>query len=195
MRHAAQLISKLIVQSRRMPSGHPTKPVARSSSRLFVFLALPLLICACESMPTTHDNRVQRSLENAFQQRIYFAPYEAVWRAAQVALKYPIAMNNMDNGILETDWIRALDGFVPPGKAKTPSAGMRYRIQLTLVKGRVNQRESVKVTIRKMIQKQTDFFADPDTLQTDSLEEKIILYRIERELIIFDALKKVKTQG
>lgn len=163
-------------------------------SKAILLITMIAGLVACDTLPT-HDNRVQKALENASQQRIYFAPYEAVWRAAQVALKYPIAMNNMDNGILETDWVRALEGFMPPGKSKMPSAGMRYRIQLALVKGRLNGRESVKITIRKMIQKQSDFFADPDNIETDSLEEKVILYRIERELIIYEALKKVNANS
>lgn len=164
----------------------------RSRSSLFVFLFSLAALTGCESFQlATHDNRIQRSLENAYQQKIYFATYESVWRAAQVALKYPIALNNMDNGVLETDWVRALDGFIAPANKKTPSAGVKYRIQLTLVKGKLQNRDSVKVTIRKVMQRTNDFFSEAEPLQTDALEEKVILYRIERELIIFDALKKI----
>lgn len=161
----------------------------------FLIAAMTLAAATgCENLQT-HDNRVQRALESANQQRVYFGTYEAVWRAAQVALKYPIALNNMDNGILETDWIRALDGFMPPASKRTPSAGVRYRLQLTLVKGRINNRESVKVTIKKLLQRQSDFFSDAEPLPSDALEEKVILYRIERELIIFEALKKISQKN
>jgi hypothetical protein len=36
-----------------------------------------------------------------------------------------------------------------------------------------------------------DFFSEPETVDSDGLEEKIIFYRIERELVINDALKRV----
>lgn len=167
------------------------RPGVRLTSKVSVILFFLAALVGCESLElATHDNRVQRALENAYQQKVYFATYESVWRAAQVALKYPIALNNMDNGILETDWVRALDGFLPPGNKKIPSAGIKYRIQLTLVKGRFQNRDSVKVTVRKVIQRTKSFYDEPEPLPTDALEEKVILYRIERELIIFDALKK-----
>lgn len=166
----------------------------RALARPLVLILLIFLsgLPACQNLGV-HDNSKRQNREAAFQQKIFFAPYESVWRAAQVALRYPISLNNMDNGALETDWIRALDGFIPPGKnRRVPSAGVRYRLLLTLVKGRYQGRESVKVSIKKVIQRQADFFADPQELQTDGLEEKVILYRIERELIIHEALKKVR---
>lgn len=97
----------------------------------------------------------------------------------------------MDNGVLETDWVRALEGFAPPGSSKIPSSGIRYKISLNMVKGRSQGRESVRVTLRKNLERQRDFFSDPEAMVSDALEENVILYRIERELIIQDALKKV----
>ncbi len=175
-----------------------TRPGVLPIFRFFVQVSVVGFFLAallgCETFQG-HDNRVQRSLENAFQQRVYYASYESVWRAAQVALKYPIALNNMDNGILETDWVRALDGYVSPATRKTASAGVRYRLQLTLVKGRTSNRDSVKVTIRKIQQRTSDFFSEAEPIQSDSLEEKVILYRIERELIIFDALRRLNNKN
>lgn len=148
-------------------------------------------LTACESMPGTKATRIEDALEKAVYQRVYFATYESVWRASQLALKYPIATNNMDNGTLETEWVRALEGFSPPGTAKAPSSGIRYKLALTMVKGRVQGRESVRITLRKTMERQRDFFSEPEPMLTDGVEENVILYRIERELIIQDALKKV----
>lgn len=164
----------------------------RSTSRLFskaAALALwPFLFAACASEPvaTRSDKLVQKF---SFQ-KIYFYPYDSVWRAAQLALKYPIAVNNMDNGILETDWVRGVDGFSPAHVGREPSPGVRYKIQLSLVKGKSERRESVRVTVVKKIEKQRDFFSEPEPLETDGLEEKVLFYRMERELVIEEALKK-----
>lgn len=146
-------------------------------------------LVGCETMKK--EERINNAIEKSVFTRVYFASYESVWRAAQLALKYPISVNNMDNGVLETDWVRALEGFSPPGSGKIPSSGIRYKIALNMVKGRSQGRESVRVTLRKNLERQRDFFSDPEQMLTDSLEENVILYRIERELIIQDALRKV----
>lgn len=162
---------------------------AFASARVSLALLLLVTLTACESFQK--ETRINSAIEKSVFTRVYFASYESVWRAAQLALKYPISVNNMDNGVLETDWVRALEGFGPPGSAKIPSSGIRYKISLNMVKGRSERRESIRVTLRKNMERQRDFFSDPEVMVTDGLEETVILYRIERELIIQDALRKV----
>jgi hypothetical protein len=123
-------------------------------------------------------------------QKVFFSTYDSVWRAAQLSLRYPIASNNMDHGILETDYIKADDGFISPTVDDVPSSGIRYKITLTLAKGKVEGKESVRVTITKNLERRRDFFSDPEPLVSDGLEEKIIFYRMERELLIDEALRK-----
>lgn len=132
----------------------------------------------------------KKNLKNKIQQKIYFASYDNVWRAAQLALKYPIAMNNMDNGVLETEFIKADEGFQALNEEGMVSSGLRYKISLLLAKGKVEGRDSVRVTIKKAIEKRRDFFADPESLESDGLEEMVIFYRIDRELTIDEALRK-----
>lgn len=151
-----------------------------------------ILVIGCSSEPIT--TRSDRVVQKFSFQKIFFFPYDSVWRAAQLALKYPISVNNMDNGVLESDWVRGIDGFIPPHLEKDPSPGVRYKLQLSLVKGRTDKRESVRVTIVKKIQKQRDFFSDPESIESDGLEEKLLFYRMERELVIEEALKKSQKQ-
>ncbi len=124
-------------------------------------------------------------------QRIYFAPFDRVWRASHAVLKYPIANENPDAGHIETEFIKGLDGFLPPEKSKQPSAGLRYKLILNFAKGRTEGRESTRLTIDKKIEVLRDFFSEPESVYSDGLEEKVLFYRIERELVIFEALKKV----
>ncbi|MFN7825419.1 MAG: hypothetical protein ACK5P6_08665 [Pseudobdellovibrionaceae bacterium] len=156
-------------------------------------VGLFLWLGGCVNQPVTSNaTRVIRENSN---QRIYYFNYDSVWRAAQLALKYPIAVNNMDNGILETDYIKALDGFTPPHLEKKPSDGVRYKITLTLAKGKVDNQESARVSITKTIEKKRDFFSEPESLESDGLEERAIFYRIERELVVEEALKKAQKKG
>lgn len=155
--------------------------------RSFFFAAVLFLgACALEPLPSKKE-KIIRKFNN---QKVFYFSYDSVWRASQLALKYPIAINNMDNGVLETDFIKADDGFLAPASSHMPSSGIRYKITLVLVKGKVDGKESVRVTVGKVIEKKRDFFSDPESLVSDGLEEMVIFYRIERELVIDEALKK-----
>lgn len=159
--------------------------VMRHILKLISSFTLILLLAACTTPPK------KKSEKKISYQKIYYASYDNVWRAAQLALKYPIAMNNMDNGVLETEFIKADEGFEPPFQENDEaSAGLRYKINMILVKGKSEGRDSVRVTIRKTTEKRRDFFADPEAIDSDGLEEKVIFYRIDRELQIDEGLKR-----
>lgn len=155
-----------------------------------VILTLALTSQGCSSFQGRKEKPNDKIIIHSANQRVYAYPYDSVWRACQLALKYPIAINNMDNGLLETDWIKAADGYQPPDATKEPSAGLKYKISMSLVKGKLDNKESVRATLSKKIEKQRDFFAEPEPVDSDGLEEKIIFYRIEREILIDEGLKK-----
>lgn len=131
----------------------------------------------------------QELVKKQSRQKIFLSDYDDVWRAAHTALKYPISNENQDTGVIETDFIKAQDGFIPP-ESKVPSSGLRYKIFMYFAKGRTQGRESVRVTVDKRIEKLRDFFSDAESLSSDGLEEKLLFYRIERELLIMKGLKK-----
>ncbi len=151
-----------------------------------LILSFSLSLTACSTVTTNSQKQIRK---NSFQ-KVYFASYDNVWRAAQLSLKYPLAQNNMDHGILETEWIKGFDGFKPPHQKLKDLSGVKYKITLTLVKGGIEEKGAVRVNINKQIEKNKNFFAESEPVQTDGLEEKVIFYRIERELLIEDALKK-----
>lgn len=123
-------------------------------------------------------------------QRVYYFNFDQVWRAAHSVIRYTIANENQETGYLETEYIKGVDGWLPPDNDKKPSAGLRYKLFVSFAKGKTDSRESTRVTIEKKTEVLRDFFSEPETLTSDGLEEKIIFYRLERELIITEALKK-----
>lgn len=158
-------------------------------------IVISWITISCANQPALTEKKASEiALKKTTNQKVYAFSYDSVWRATQLALKYPIAINNMDHGVLETEWIKALDGFVAPGNAREPSSGIRYKIAMTLVKGKLDGRESVRVTIDKKMERQRDFFSEPEQISSDGLEEKIIFYRIEREILIDEGLKKAANQ-
>lgn len=125
--------------------------------------------------------------------KVFLSSYEAVWKAALTVLKYSITDQNQETGHIETDYVKAADGgWLRPDLTKAPSAGIRYKILLSFVRIKTDSgKNGVKVTIDKRIEKIKDFFSDPENVDTDGLEEKAIFYRMERELLIEEAIKRL----
>lgn len=153
-------------------------------------ITLLLLGTACstvEKNAVTPDEIIQR----VSHQKIFNAPYDEVWRAAHSTLKYTIAAENQDFGVIETDYIKAVDGWLPPFRAKPEYPSSRYKIVMTFARGQKNSgRESVRVTIEKKIEVFRDFISEVKSVPSDGLEEKVIFYRMEREIVVNQALKK-----
>lgn len=162
--------------------------VVHWTTKLFLAAVLTLgsIGCALFETPVTHPQEV---LRKQTRQKIFLAPYDDVWRAAHTALKYPIVNENQDTGVIETEFIKAQEGFIPPDQPQ-PSSGLRYKITMLFAKGRSQGQESVRLTIDKKIEKLRDFFSEAESIQSDGLEEKVLFYRIERELLITKGLRK-----
>lgn len=127
-------------------------------------------------------------------EKIFYAGFDDVWRATQLALQslnsYPLRVNNMDTGVLETEIIKGSQTWMAPHVAEPPTGGYSYRVLVRVIKGNISGRRAFKVTVQKDAQIQRDFFAEPEPVPSDGLEEKVILYRIDRELQIDRALKR-----
>ena len=162
-----------------------------SRQKLFILVILTggtLFGCSLfDKKPSSHVR-----MEQITKQKVFFASYDAVWRAAHNVVKYPISQENQDTGLIETEYIKGLDGWLAPGEQRAPSSGIRYRLALTFARGKTEGRESTRLTIDKRMEILRDFFSEPEPMESDGLEEKIIFYRIERELIISEALKKAQ---
>ncbi|WP_413568305.1 hypothetical protein ACLWBD_11745 [Bdellovibrio sp. HCB117] len=163
----------------------------RSLSKKILVLLVILTGCTLfgcslfDKKPSAHQRMGQIN-----KQKVFYASYDAVWRAAHAVLKYPIAQENQDTGVIETEYIKGLDGWLPPNEQRPPSSGIRYKLIMTFAKGTTQGRESTRVTIDKRMEILRDFFSEPEPMESDGLEEKIIFYRIERELVINEALKR-----
>lgn len=162
---------------------------ARKISKALLVAATLFAASGCTLFERTPDAGEQLAAR-ASRQRIFFASYDEVWRAIHTALKYTIATENPDTGVIETEYIKGVDGWVAPGQKRSTSAGARYKVFITLAKGRTEGRESTRVTIEKRGEILKDFFSEPTQIASDGLEEAVLFYRIERELVITEALKR-----
>lgn len=154
----------------------------------FLFF-VPIAFSSCgifDPRPETPD----QIIEKASHQKIFLAPYDQVWKVAHTALKYTIASENQDFGTIETDFVKSVDGWVPPYKKKPDYPGARYKLLFTFAKGETKNRESTRVTIEKKIEVFRNIISDTQAVASDGSEEKAIFYRMERELIIARAIEK-----
>lgn len=151
-----------------------------------------LMLTSCGLMELQEDKAARMRSNILPPSRVFNYPFDSVWRASLTVLKYSITDQNQETGHIETDYVKPSDGgWTRPDGSSLMSAGVRYKIAMSLVRVRAeNGRAGVKVTIEKKLEKIKDFFSDPEPIESDQLEEKSILYRLERELVIEDALKK-----
>lgn len=151
-----------------------------------------LFLSSCGLMELQEDKVNKRRSAILPPSRVFAYSYDSVWRSALTVLKYSITDQNQETGHIETDYVKPADGgWTRPDGTSNVSAGVRYKIAVSLVRVRTeNGKTGVKVTVDKKLERIKDFFSDPEPLESDHLEEKAILYRLERELVIDDALKR-----
>lgn len=121
------------------------------------------------------------------------AAYDSIWKASlQTMGKYPLRTYDQEAGVIETDFIRGDNVWIPPYKKKYIPGGYRYKLNLKLIKVKSRTENYVRVVVLKQPELQRDFFSTPEKIQTDGLEELSILYRIEREVEISKLMARYK---
>lgn len=140
------------------------------------------------------ENRAGPKLEAGPREQVFFATFDEVWRATQLALQspnsYPLRVNNMDTGSIETETIKGSLVWIAPHKTETAGGGYSYRLIVRVIKGNLEGKTAYKVTISKQASMQRDFFSEPEDRPSDGLEEKVLLYRVGREIQIDRAIRR-----
>ena len=134
---------------------------------------------ACTSLPRPTGSQ-PKSIEQPIQ-----AEYDEIWGGTLKVLdaykfKYPIA--NKDSGTIETEFLQGFstDQFYYSGGEKFPKE-RKWRIRIWLLKP-VKQGAAIRVKIEKEDYVSSGFLEGWEKVQTDFLDEKILLYRIQRQI-------------
>jgi hypothetical protein len=124
---------------------------------------------------------------------VYPYAFEEVEQAIRHAMgRYPIATDSVESGIFDTEFIKGPARFRAPHRVGIPHPlGYQYRLLVRYVRGKVDDRNVVKVQITKVNQIKRDFFVEPEAIESDGYEEDAILYRVHRELSIKRAIKRI----
>lgn len=130
--------------------------------------------------------------------------YDKAWRATQLALnKYPIQTSNVDKGYIATQAITLNSVWTPAHKSIKTYGGERYRLKVNLIKGNVKsnykgetyKEPGVKIIVKKEVSRLRDFIAEPERMQSDGIEEELIIYRIKREILIEKVIERRSNKG
>jgi len=155
-----------------------------------ILLLLPLAACT-----STEIREYDPKITGGPKKRVFHENFDDIWQATQIALShYPISVNDIEAGILETDFIRGENSWKSPHLMRRTPGGQRYKISVRILKGKSKTpgKKAVQVTILKRTELQKDFFSPYESINSDGLEEIALLYRIERELRINTALDKIR---
>jgi uncharacterized lipoprotein len=151
------------------------------TKKLLLSVCLITLLTACATNKGTKESKEYS--------KVFKTNFDTLWRATQQALlNYPMNVNNMEAGFLQTLYISGKNRYMPPhlqGKKNYPS-GYQYRLNINIIKGKSRS----KISILKEARLKKDFFSDPIDLDSDGYEEKLLIYRISREIKIENLLKR-----
>ncbi|MCB0393525.1 MAG: hypothetical protein KDD25_03150, partial [Bdellovibrionales bacterium] len=116
------------------------------------------LICAGCSTAEIQEYDPERAAGP--KQKVFRENYERIWRAAQLALSnYPVRVNDIESGVLETDHIQGESVWKSPIREKPIPNGVRYKIIIRILKGAMNKESANQVTVLKRVEFKKDFFS------------------------------------
>lgn len=177
-RHCPSQISSSKIQA-------TLKPILKTA----VAGAFLVLLCGCASTPTAEP----------FYTRIFAGNYDQVWLSTLKALNdYPLKLSNKDTGRIETEVVNGPYNellFTNPELIELPER-FRFSLKISFAKLQTTDDEPLtRVRIVKNLERFRDFYAGWAGANSDGLEEKILLYRVEHLLGIEKKIAELTSAG
>lgn len=129
--------------------------------------------------------------------RVYVTDLNTAWQAALDALKSNILeVSNREGGFIQTKWTdnTAEKNFVDSFGSQDTYLKAQYRFRITIAKGFYEEEPAIKVTVQKEQLVQRDVLDGWKPVETDSVEENALLYRIGRLIAIRMKLNYLEEQ-
>lgn len=132
--------------------------------------------------------------------RIYLSDYNTAWQSVLEALKNSrLDVSNREGGFVQTKWTEntAEKNFTDSFGNQDSYLKAQYRFRVSIAKGFYNGQPTIKVTVEKEQLIQRDVLEGWRPIETDSIDETTLLYRIGRLIYIkmkFAQLEEEKTK-
>lgn len=158
-------------------------------NKLLLSISL-ILISSCAS----YEKFKQITEELEIPSRVYTSDYNQTWQAViQVMKRFDISYQNQESGKIKTRWmdntlqVNFTDSFGSSDAIKAAE----FKLLINVAEGYSYGRKVTKVTIFKRQRIENDFLQGWKEKPTDIIQEKTLLYRIERLINIDKKLKEI----
>jgi hypothetical protein len=129
--------------------------------------------------------------------RIYLTDFNLAWQSVLDALKSSrLDVSNREGGFIQTRWQEntAEKNFIDSFGAADSYLKAQYRLKVTVAKGFYNGQPSVKISIQKEQMVQRDVLEGWKMVESDTIDENTLLYRIGRLISIRTRLAEQEQQ-
>ena len=161
----------------------------------FTLLALMYFELGCV---TAYRKSIGEDSSRQFE-RIFLADFDTSWQSVSESLKaYHLDVNNQEGGFIQTRWAdnTAEKNFTDSFGTSNAylKAKIRFRVNVSKGYGGLSEKSAVKVSVEKEQIVQQDVLEGWRLRETDEVEEKTLLYRIGRLILIKLKLARLEAE-
>lgn len=127
--------------------------------------------------------------------RVYYTDFNTAWQSVLDAMKHNrLDVSNREGGFIETKWTdnTADKNFADAFGDADAYLKAQYRFRVTVAKSFFNGKPAIKVTVQRDQLVQRDVLEGWQPVETDSIEENTLLYRVGRLIMIKMKLAKIE---
>lgn len=165
-------------------------------SRAFKTLAFGGACLALSGCMSAYVKSVGGDTDRSYE-KIYLSSFDNSWAAVLEALKsYYLDVTNRDAGIIQTRWMDNTSDRVFVDEYGSAKANLKaqFRFKVLVSQGFFDGKRSVRVTVRKEQLVQTDVLDGWRPVESDSIDENTLLYRIGRLIQMRAKLEEIETK-
>lgn len=165
----------------------------RAYGAMFQAVLLAATIGATGCM-TAYKKSVGANTQSNFN-RVYATDFNTAWQAVLDSMKsVRLDVTNREAGFLQSRWMdNTKEKNFTDGDGSTDLyMRAQYRFKVTVAKGVYNGVNAIKVTVQREQFAQRDALDDFHPLESDSIEENTLLYRIGRIISVKTRLAKLE---
>lgn len=149
---------------------------------------------------TAYKRSVGANTQSSFQ-RVYRTDFNNAWQSTLDAMKsMRLDVTNREAGFLQTRWMDNTKekNFTDGDGVSAPYMRAQYRFKVSISNGVYRGKSAIKVSVQREQFAQRDALDDFRPLESDSIEENTLLYRIGRLINLRSRLARLeerKTQA
>jgi hypothetical protein len=163
-------------------------------SRTWLLALLSAHLLVTTGCMTAYKKSVGAETQSSFR-RVYATDFNTAWQAVLDALKSSrLDVSNRESGVIITRWSNntAEKNFTDGDGTTTPYMKAQYRFKINVSQGYYKNRKSIQISVQKEQVAQRDALDELRPLESDTIEENTLLYRVGRLINVRTRLAKLE---